>query len=220
VGVCRSPGFSSICAFQEYIYKVGVAEVGGLITSKLTPTLCQNERRIKMIKLRPNLFMWVLFVGVPILVTLIESNSLLNRKLDFAGNYKNLDIILKIYLPSFISFFMAFCILPHWYFFIDNKGIGSRIGIGFGPFVFFKIGGQFPWGTITCVDYMQTPILKGLFLNGKIYIALFAITNKRKAIRIFLDKLPRQYATEEAEKWFYRKWEKKLGMKPIENKTA
>jgi hypothetical protein len=39
VGVCRCPGFSSICAFQEYINQVSVAEVGVLITSKLTPTL-------------------------------------------------------------------------------------------------------------------------------------------------------------------------------------
>jgi hypothetical protein len=39
VGVCRSPGFSGVVAFQEYIYQVGVAEVGWHITSKLTATL-------------------------------------------------------------------------------------------------------------------------------------------------------------------------------------
>jgi hypothetical protein len=42
VGVCRSAGFSSICAFQEYFNQVSVTEVGRLITSKLTVSLWQN----------------------------------------------------------------------------------------------------------------------------------------------------------------------------------
>jgi len=43
VGVCRSPGFSSIWAFQEYINQVCAAEVGGLITGKLSATLCLEK---------------------------------------------------------------------------------------------------------------------------------------------------------------------------------
>jgi hypothetical protein len=39
VGVCREVAFSKFSAFQEYIKHVCVAEVGGLITGKLTPTL-------------------------------------------------------------------------------------------------------------------------------------------------------------------------------------
>jgi hypothetical protein len=39
VGVCHFAGFSSIWFFQEYFNQVSVAEVGGLITGKLAPTL-------------------------------------------------------------------------------------------------------------------------------------------------------------------------------------
>jgi hypothetical protein len=39
VGVCREVAFRKIIALQEYINHVCVAEVGGLITGKLTPTL-------------------------------------------------------------------------------------------------------------------------------------------------------------------------------------
>jgi hypothetical protein len=34
------------CAFQEYINQACVAEVGGLITGKLTPTLAMNMKTI------------------------------------------------------------------------------------------------------------------------------------------------------------------------------
>jgi hypothetical protein len=39
VGVCRDLAFSSFFFFQEFIYQVSAAEVGGLITGKLSATL-------------------------------------------------------------------------------------------------------------------------------------------------------------------------------------
>jgi hypothetical protein len=43
VGVCSEVAFSKFCAFQEYINHACAAEVGGLITGKLTPTLALNK---------------------------------------------------------------------------------------------------------------------------------------------------------------------------------
>jgi len=39
VGVCHNLAFSKFSAFQEYINHVTAAEVGGLITGKLSPAL-------------------------------------------------------------------------------------------------------------------------------------------------------------------------------------
>jgi hypothetical protein len=43
VGVCLFAGFSDIWFFQEFINQVCVAEVGGLITGELAPTLALNK---------------------------------------------------------------------------------------------------------------------------------------------------------------------------------
>jgi hypothetical protein len=47
VGVCCGVAFSKLGAFQEYINHVCAAEVAGLITGKLTPTLGLIIRNIK-----------------------------------------------------------------------------------------------------------------------------------------------------------------------------
>jgi hypothetical protein len=47
VGVCHFAGFSGIWFFQEFINQVSVAEVGGLITGELTPTLYLNIEEMK-----------------------------------------------------------------------------------------------------------------------------------------------------------------------------
>jgi hypothetical protein len=44
VGVCSEVAFRKFCGFQEYFNQACVAEVGGLITGKLTATLGMDKR--------------------------------------------------------------------------------------------------------------------------------------------------------------------------------
>ena len=79
-----------------------------------------------------------------------------------------------------------------------------------------------PWSTYTWVDYYDGPLINGLWLNGREYFALWAYTKPKGAMKLLFEKLPREKATETAERLFFQKWERKFAKEELkkQNKQA
>ena len=107
-------------------------------------------------------------------------------------------------------------IFPFSYYYINRNGIGDYLAIGFTNKAKIIIRDHFEyWDQIQLVDYLDvSPWFEKLLIRShvdkQLSIDVKNITNKKAAIKILLEKLPRDKASEVAERCFFRKWERKF----------
>ena len=121
-----------------------------------------------------------------------------------------------------VPIFFHVCVRPFSYFLIDKNGIGSQTIIGISNYKLLKIASHYvKWADIKNIDYLNSPIWNGLefyYHNKKGFrISFLLFTNKKKAIKILLEKLPRNNISPNAMKYFFEKWERKLAKEEIKN---
>lgn len=166
-----------------------------------------------LLKLKANWLSFLIFDGISISLGTSAIYSLLWGRIK-QGAYDSPNVWLIIILSYMAPVIFHFCIVPFCYFFIDEKGLGATGNIGFYKWPFFKgLTYYKEWSNMYEIDYADSPIWNGLFIDSDkrgFYINFYLLTNKKKAIRILLEKLPRDKATIAAEEKFFLKWENKF----------
>jgi hypothetical protein len=169
---------------------------------------------IKMIKMKFNWLFFLILDGVFGLLGFAYIYSILIGPIK-QGNVTNQNAWLIIAISISIPLFAHFIFRPFTYFFIEEKGIGSILNLGFWKVPFFKgiRAAYFEWSEIDFINYVSSPIISGIVIgrnNKSFMINLNFINNKKKAIGLLLKMLPREKATPDAEELFFKKWEQKL----------
>jgi hypothetical protein len=131
------------------------------------------------------------------------------------NNQPNLIEWVAITLWVVIWLFLAFNLLPYSYHYITPNGIGMYNAIGFTNKLKIVICNCFvQWDQIQLVDYFDVPAIGFLSIsksgNESVAINVNDVNNKKTAIKILLEKLPRDKATEASERCFFQKWERKF----------
>ncbi|MGA2505880.1 MAG: hypothetical protein ABSF80_00190 [Chitinispirillaceae bacterium] len=167
----------------------------------------------KQLVLKPNIFLRFGLVIMPLLASIGMVYGVFLRPGHTVQPTLNNWILI---IGSFVfSIFIQFSFFPNFYFYINENGIGGHCLIGFNKKIKIMVRDHFEyWKQIQSVDYFDVPIIGGIMFgpdaNKGLAFNFYSFTNTKAAIKILLEKLPRDKASEAADRCFFQKWERKF----------